>query len=256
MDVEKIESLMTEKTVAIMPIHVYGAVCDVYTLETLGKKYNIPIIYDAAHCFGVEVDGRGIGSFGAMSCFSFHATKVFHTVEGGGIGVNDPSYLPKIQALRNFGMEAGQVVLEGGNGKMHEFSAAMGLCNLKQIPFALETRKEIFSCYYARLKNAGLQCLEPQKNVTPNYAYFPVVISKESCGFTKEEVMTVLQREEIYPREYFYPITTEMPCYLGKYRGETPIAKEISEKVLCLPLYPELSLETVGKICDLICALH
>lgn len=247
-DVSKVEDLITEKTVAILPVHVYGNLCDVDILEAIGKKHDLPVIYDAAHAFGVEKNGKGAGSFGTMSCFSFHATKVFNTIEGGGICVNEPVYREAVQARRNFGMIEGEVVQDGGNFKMHEFSAAMGLCNLKLMESAFAQRKKVFSWYQEVLSGKGLQMLVPQKNVASNYAYFPVVVEKEDCGFTRAELMEGLAHEDIVGRQYFYPLTSGVSCYRGKFWGETPVAERIAQGVLCLPIYPGMEQEVVGRV--------
>lgn len=250
-DVTKIESLITEDTVAILPIHVYGNVCDVEKIQSIGKKYDIPVIYDAAHSFGVEVDGRGIGSFGDISCFSFHATKVFHTVEGGAVCVNDPIYLDKIQALRNFGYYQAEGVQEiGGNGKMNEFSAAMGLCNLKYMDEVTKKRKKVYECYESLLKNKGFRLNPTQDKVKRNYAYFPLIV--EAGDAKRELIFRALQEEGIFTRKYFYPLPQKLDVYKGKYLGETPVAQRLSESVLCLPLYPDLSLDDVERMCGII----
>lgn len=252
MDVNLIESLITEKTVAILPVHVYGMACDVYALEKLGEKYQLPIIYDAAHCFAVEVDGRGIGSFGDLSCYSFHATKIFHTIEGGAIAINQPKYQENIRAKRNFGIEDGEIVTVGGNGKMNEFSAAMGLCNLNAMGQVIEAREKVYRTYVERLGKTGLKFLPEQENVKRNYAYCPIFIDPVLCGFTRDQLYDALMAENIFTRRYFYPITSEAPCYKGKYKGESPIAQKVSESVLCLPLYPDLEAEVLATVCDLI----
>ncbi len=251
-DVRQIESLITERTCAIMPIHVYGNVCDVETIEKIAKKHNLKVIYDAAHAFGVEIEGQGIGSFGDLSCFSFHATKVFNTIEGGGICVNDENLVEKIQGIRNFGMFQGEVVDVGGNGKMNEFSAAMGLCNLKLMEKATQARKKIVTQYQESLKETGIRFLTPQEKVTANYAYFPIFIDEKKYGFTREKVYQELMKENIIVRKYFYPITSKMPCYQGKYENETPVAEQRSKEVLCLPLYPSLEENTISHICEII----
>ncbi len=254
-DVSKIESLITEKTVAILPVHVYGMACDVLALEALGKKYDLPIIYDAAHCFGVEVDGRGIGSFGALSCYSFHATKIFHTIEGGGIAINHPKYEKIIEAKRNFGIDQGEIVTVGGNGKMNEFSAAMGICNLKGMSQVIEERQKVYQSYVKKLAKTGVKFLPEQENVTKNYAYCPIFIEPELCGFTRDQLYDALMAENIFTRRYFFPISSETACYKGKYKGETPIAQKVSESVLCLPLYPDLEDAVMEEICDVIYGL-
>lgn len=252
MDSTKIEALITERTVAILPIHVYGNVCAVEEIEKIAKKQKLKVIYDAAHGFGVEVKGRGIGTFGDLSCFSLHATKVFNTVEGGCICINQAGYTEKIQAYRNFGMEKGEVEEIGGNGKMHELSAAMGLCNLPLMDEAREKRKVIFERYQEGLASTSVQINPEQTGVTRNFAYFPIVVNPVLCGFRREDILEALEQENIYPRKYFYPLTSQMNCYKGKYRGETPVAEKIAQFVLCLPIYPSLDLAVVDRVCEII----
>lgn len=254
MDVSKIEDLITDKTSAIMPVHVYGNVCDVEAIDKIAKKYKLKVIYDAAHVFGVKYKGKGIGTFGDMSMFSFHATKVFNTIEGGCLTYVDTSLADKIASLRNFGITSPESVdMVGTNAKMNEFQAVMGLCNLRHIDDELEKRSIAEAQYRKRLEAvAGIKLSPIQEHIVHNYAYFPVVFDKEIFGKNRDEVAELLGKEGIFARKYFYPITNEFSCYRGKYRGETPIAKEISENVLTLPLYADLTIEDVDRICDII----
>lgn len=251
-DADKIEALITEKTSAIIPVHVYGNVCDVEKIDAIAKKHNLKVIYDAAHVFGVKIGDRGIGTYGDISMFSFHATKVFNTIEGGCLTYSDKSLESKITSLRNFGITSPESVdYVGTNAKMNEFQAAMGLCNLKRIDECITSRKEAEKVYRERLENVPEIKLCPiQGNVIRNHAYFPVVF--EGYKLTRDEVMQKLAQNDIFARKYFYPITNEFSCYKGKYKGETPIAKEISEKVLTLPMYEGLTKEDVNRICDVI----
>ena len=251
-DADKIEALITDKTSAIIPVHVYGNVCDVEKIDAIAKKHNIKVIYDAAHVFGVKIGNRGIGSFGDISMFSFHATKVFNTIEGGCLTYSDKSIESKIASLRNFGITSPESVdMLGTNAKMNEFQAAMGLCNLKYIDENIEERKEAEEAYRERLEGAEEIKLCPvQHGVTQNHAYFPVVF--DGNKYNRDEVAQKLAQNGIFARKYFYPITNEFSCYKGKYRGETPIAKKISENVLTLPMYAGLTKEEVNRICDVI----
>ena len=251
-DADKIESLITDKTSAIIPVHVYGNVCDVEKIDAIAKKHNIKVIYDAAHVFGVKIDDRGIGSFGDISMFSFHATKVFNTIEGGCLTYSDTNLKEKISSLRNFGITGPESVdMVGTNAKMNEFQAAMGLCNLKNIDECIKSRKMAAETYRTRLENIkGIKLSPIQENVTENYAYFPVVF--DGYKYNRDEIAKKLSENDIYARKYFYPITNEFSCYKGKYKGETPIAKYISENVLTLPLYEGLTAEDVNRICDII----
>lgn len=252
-DTKKLEELITEKTSAIMPVHVYGNVCDVYEIDRIAKKYNLKVIYDAAHAFGVTVDDMGIGSFGDASMFSFHATKVFHTIEGGAITFKDENLKNKLNIVKNFGI-TGQESIDyiGTNAKMNEFQAAMGLCNLKDVDENINKRKEIVKRYKENLENInGIKLLKEQKNVKSNYSYFPVVF--DGYKNNRDEIYELLKQNNIIARKYFYPLTNNITCYKSKFNlQETPIAEYISNRVLCLPLYPDLDFEDVDRICKII----
>lgn len=252
-DVSKIESLITDKTSAIMPVHVYGNVCDVYAIEKIAKKHNLKVIYDAAHVFGVEVDGVPIGNFGDMTMFSFHATKVYHTVEGGGLVFSDPKYLTKLAQLRQFGMQGQESVpIVGTNAKMTEMHAAMGLCNLRHIDEEIAKRKKAAERYLQRLGGVkGIKLCYPKDNVKGNYAYFPVVF--DGYKYNRDEVSDLLAKENIFARKYFYPLTSDFEAYQGKFPiQDTPIARRIANNVLTLPLFADLTVEEVDRICDII----
>ncbi len=253
-DVNKIEELITDKTSAIIPVHVYGNVCDVYEIEKIAKKHNLKVIYDAAHTFGVHVGDKGIASFGDASMFSFHATKVFNTIEGGCVTYNDDTLTEKLQIQKNFGMCGEEYPEIAGNAKMNEFQAAMGLCNLRHIDEELAKRKAVVKRYQKRLSEvSGITVWQEQKGVTHNYAYLPVIFEKSVFGKSRDEVATLLGGNGIFARKYFYPITSEFECYKGKFEIQpTPVAKDVSQKVLTLPLYADLSLEEVDRICDII----
>ena len=254
MDASKIESLITPKTCAIIPVHVYGNVCNVEEIENIAKKYNLKVIYDAAHAFGVKYNNIGIGNFGDMSMFSFHATKVFNTIEGGGISYKENKYEKKLNLLKNFGITGPETTEDiGMNAKMNEFQAAMGICNLRHIDGEIKKRKRIVEEYRKRLYNIkGIKLAKIQENVESNYAYFPVVFEDE-FGKTRDEVMEELAKNNIFTRKYFYPLTTDFECYNTNYDSkETPIAKYISDRVLTLPLFADLSIEKVNEICDII----
>lgn len=250
-DVNKIEALITEKTSAIVPVHVYGSICDVEKIEEIAKKYNLKVIYDSAHAFGVKYKGRGIGSFGDANMFSFHATKVFNTIEGGCITYSDSSLTKKYNIIKNFGMENAESYVEvSGNSKMNEFQAAMGLCNLKNVDGEIEKRKNAFLRYKKNLSGIdGIKIWEEQEGVTHNYSYFPVVFDKVK----RDDVALKLSDAGIFARKYFYPITSSFECYQGKFEIQaTQVAKEISEKILTLPLYAGLTDGDVDRICDII----
>lgn len=256
-DVTKIEPLITEKTSAIIPVHVYGNVCDVEAIEKLAEKHHLKVIYDAAHTFGVEYKGRGIASFGDASMFSFHATKVFHTIEGGAVCFNENRNGLKedLYGLKNFGIR-NEVTVDavGANSKMNEFQAAMGLCNLRHIEGEIEKRSRVVARYRERLAGVpGLKLSAVQEHVKPNYAYFPVMFDPEVFYADRDYIYEKLRKEHIFTRKYFYPITNSFACYKEKYDAkDTPVALDASLKVLTLPLYADLALEDVDRICDLI----
>lgn len=252
-DVEKIESLITEETSAIIPVHVYGNVCDVEAIDRIAKKHNLKVIYDAAHTFGVTVNGQGIGTFGDASMFSFHATKVFNTIEGGAVTYNDSSIKQVLNDLKNFGITGPETVeYVGGNAKMNEFQSAMGICNLRHVNGEIIKRKKVVERYIENLKDiTGIQLSKEQVDVESNYAYFPVVF--DGYKMTRDEVFEKLKGNDIIARKYFYPLTNSFECYKDRYDvDETPVAKYIAERVLTLPLYADLALEDVDRICEII----
>lgn len=256
-DVTKIESLITDKTCAIMPVHVYGNVCNIEEIQKIADKYGLKVIYDAAHTFGVRYKGKGIGGFGNVSCFSFHATKVFNTIEGGAACFKDPEFGLDLYRLKNFGIRGPEVVdAVGANAKMNEFSAAMGICNLKHIEEEIGKRRKVVERYRANLENVdGIKLSPIQKDVVPNYAYFPVVFDEKVFGATRNEVFEKLAENDICARKYFYPLTNTFECFNGKFDVSiTPVALHISNRVLTLPLYADLPLDDVDRICNIIIA--
>ncbi|MDF1618117.1 DegT/DnrJ/EryC1/StrS family aminotransferase [Petrocella sp. FN5] len=253
MDADKIESLITDKTSAILPVHVYGHVCQVEQIETIARKYNLKVIYDAAHAFGVKVKGQGIGAFGDASMFSFHATKVFNTIEGGGVTYKDMSLKKKLNDLKNFGITGPEsVACVGGNAKMNEFQAAMGICNLRHIDDEIAKRKSVSKRYYDHLEGVeGIRLAKEQEGVDHNYGYMPVVF--DGYKMSRDVVFEALKSHEIIPRKYFYPLISRCDCYRDKHQAEaTPVALQIAENVLNLPLYADLGLDDVDRICDII----
>jgi len=252
-DVNKVEGLITERTTAIIPVHVYGNVCDVETIDNIAKKHNLKVIYDAAHTFGVTVNGRGIGSFGDASMFSFHATKVFHTIEGGAVTYNDPSIEKILDGLKNFGITGPESVdYVGGNAKMSEFQAAMGICNLRHVDSEIAKRKTVVERYISNLESIeGIKLPKEQNGIKSNYAYFPVIF--DGYKKTRDDVFEELKSQNIIARKYFYPLTNSFECYKGQYNVEdTPVAEFIAERVLTLPLYANLDLNDVDRICEII----
>ena len=252
-DVKKIEALITDKTSAIIPVHVYGNVCNVEEIQKIAKQYNLKVIYDAAHSFGVTVKGVGIGNFGDASMFSFHATKVFNTIEGGAVSYNDTSLKQILNDLKNFGITGPETVeYVGGNAKMNEFQAAMGICNLRHVDDEILKRKLVVERYNLNLGDIeGIRLPKEQDGVESNYAYFPIVF--EDFKKTRDEVFEELKTNNINARKYFYPIVNSFDCYNDDYCPEnTPVAKYIAERVLTLPLYSDLSHDDVDRICEII----
>lgn len=254
-DVTKIEELITDRTSAIMPVHVYGNVCNVEEIQRIADKYGLKVIYDAAHTFGVTYKNKGIASFGDVSCFSFHATKVFNTIEGGAACFKDKDFGLDLYRLKNFGIRGPETVDGvGANAKMNEFCAAMGLCNLRHVDEEIAKRKAVVERYVECLSGTdGIQLNPVQADVKPNYAYFPAVFDEKVFGASRNEVFDALAEEGIGARKYFYPLTNSFDCFHGKYDvNQTPVALHISKRVLTLPLYADLALEDVDRICDII----
>ena len=254
-DVDKIEALITDKTVAIVPVHVYGNICDVERIDEIAKKHNLKVIYDAAHAFSVKYKDRGIGSFGDASIFSFHATKVFNTIEGGCVTFSDKEIGKKLYKLKNFGIAGKEVVdFVGSNAKMNEFSAAMGICNLRHLGEEIDKRRIVKERYDELLsKIDGIKICDGQKDVSKNYAYYPIVVDENVYPGTRDDICDKLAEYNIFPRKYFYPITNQVDCYKDVFdAGNTPVAEYISKRVLTLPFYADLSLDKVDEICEII----
>ena len=254
-DVSKIEQLITDKTSAIVPVHVYGNMCDVEKIKEIAEKYNLKVIYDAAHAFAVDYKGISSANFGDASMFSFHATKVFNTIEGGAVCYPDDDLTVVLNDLKNFGIHGPESVqYVGGNAKMNEFSAAMGICNLRHLDDEIKKRRKVVEQYKKRLSGIkGIKLCEAQKDVKSNYAYFPVVF--DGYKYTRDEVFARLAENDIVARKYFYPLTNSFECFEGQAGydvNDTPVAKYIAERVLTLPLYADLSIQGVDKICDII----
>ena len=254
-DPNKIEALITEKTVAICPVHVYGNMCDVERIEEIAKRHNLKVVYDAAHAFAAKYKGISAACFGDVSMFSFHATKVFNTIEGGAACFKDDDLVTKLNDLKNFGIHGPESTpYIGGNAKMNEFQAAMGICNLRHLDREIAKRKAVVERYRNNLGGMpGIRFCDPQKDVTPNYAYLPVVF--DSFKKNRDEVFEELKKHDIIARKYFYPLVNDMECYRDFPTAgseKTPIAKYISDRVLTLPLYADLSLEDVDRICSII----
>ena len=255
MDATQIERLITDRTCAILPVHVYGNVCNIEEIERIAHKYGLKVLYDAAHTFGETYKGQGIGNFGDASCFSFHATKVFNTIEGGAVCYRDPDMGRRLYELKNFGIHGPEEVdAVGANAKMNEFCAAMGLCNLRHVDEEIAKRRAVVERYREHLEGVdGLRLNVQQPEVRSNYAYFPVVFDENLFGASRNEVMDALAQNGIGARKYFYPLTNTFECFHGKYDVDaTPVALHVAKRVLTLPLYADLSMEDVDRICKIV----
>lgn len=255
MDVTQIERLITDRTCAILPVHVYGNVCNIEEIERIAHKYGLKVLYDAAHTFGETYKGQGIGNFGDASCFSFHATKVFNTIEGGAVCYRDPDMGRRLYELKNFGIHGPEEVdAVGANAKMNEFCAAMGLCNLRHVDEEIAKRRAVVERYREHLEGVdGLRLNVQQPEVRSNYAYFPVVFDENLFGASRNEVMDALAKNGIGARKYFYPLTNTFECFHGKYDVDaTPVALHVAKRVLTLPLYADVSMEDVDRICKIV----
>lgn len=246
-DPKKIEEAITENTQAILATHVYGNPCDVDAIEVIAKKHNLKVIYDAAHAFGVEVNGRSVFEYGDISTCSLHATKLYHTIEGGLLVTKNSDLLKKLASIRNFGISGFDSFSDLGiNGKNSEFHAAMGLANLKYIEQIHEKRKALVALYDEKLKN--LKAVKPvwHSSATENYPYYPIVLESEDLLLKLKQEM---DKQEIFTRRYFYPSLASAVPYLPKL--ELPITEDIARRSLCLPLYYDLTFEEVELIARL-----
>lgn len=251
LDPKKIEALITPKTVALVPVHVYGSLCDTDAIEEIAKRHNLKVIYDAAHAFGVSKNGLSAAGFGDASMFSFHATKVFNTIEGGCVTYKDETLKDQLDCRKNFGQQSEDCIYAAGNAKMSEFQAAMGLCNLRHLKEEIAKRRAAVEQYRRRLGGVkGIYLIPNQEGVESNYAYFPAVF--ESYKLTRDQVFLKLREKDIIARKYFAPLTSEFSCYKDLPKGDTPLAKAVAERVLCLPLYADLTPAEVDRICDAI----
>ena len=251
-DPAKVEAAITEKTVAILPVHCYGIPCDVNRLQILADKYNLKLIYDAAHAFGVKHQGQSLLNFGDMSIISFHATKVFNTFEGGAIVCHTAEMKQRIDQLKNFGIVNETTISDVSlNGKLSEVHAALGLLQLKTIDKNLEERNRIDILYRQLLADVeGIYCIDRLNLDRDNCSYFPIVIS-EDYPLSRDQLFDKLKEHQIFARKYFYPLMTDLNIY-QEYISFTPKAKLLSEQVLCLPMYPSLTVEQVEVIVSFI----
>lgn len=243
---DKIEAAITPKTTAIMPVHCYGKPCDIEGIQQVADKYGLKVIYDAAHAFGVEINGKSILEYGDMSTLSFHATKVYNTLEGGALVVKDKKTKQRIDYLKNFGFTGEtEVVAPGINSKMDEARAAYGILNLKQVDAAIELRHQVAVRYRETLKNVeGVTFFEDMQGVKHNYSYFPIFVDAEKYGMTRDELYFKMKEQNVLGRRYFYPLISTFSTYRGleSSRPENlPIAHKIAEQVICLPIHHEIN---------------
>ena len=256
-DVNKIEAAITSRTSAIMPVHCYGRPCDTRAIQDIADKYGLKVIYDAAHAFGVEVDGRSILNEGDMSTLSFHATKVYNTIEGGALICHDEKTKQRIDYLKNFGF-AGEttVVAPGLNSKMDEIRAAYGLLNLRQVDSAIEARHQVAIKYREALKDvSGITFFDDIEGVRHNYSYFPIFVDEENYGMSRDELYFKMRDANVYGRRYFYPLISTFSTYRGLHSSNPdnlPVATRIANQVICLPMHHALSYEDIQRIIELI----
>jgi dTDP-4-amino-4,6-dideoxygalactose transaminase len=257
LDPEKVEAAITPNTTAIMPVHVYGNPCKLEAFQQIADTYNLKLIYDAAHAFGVEVNGQSVLNFGDLSVLSFHATKVFNTFEGGAIVCHDEKMKRHIDDLKNFGFRGETTVIAPGiNAKMNELQAAFGLLQLKYIDEAREKRKQIAETYREELAGIkGIHCLNDLPDTKHAYSYFPILVEEQEYGMSRDELYAKLKENNIFSRRYFYPLISNFPTYRGltsANKDNLPVANDIAEKVLCLPIYSVIQQSDIERIITLI----
>ena len=258
-DADKIESLITPKTTAIVPVHVYGIPCDIDRIKEIADNYGLKVIYDSAHAFGVNYKGKSLFNYGDISIASFHATKIFNTFEGGALFSHDKKLNELIYYLKNFGfMGESKIVMPGHNAKFNEFQAALGILQLEEIDKCIVDSKKIFNRYFDGLSDIeGITFVNPlsMKDVEWNYSYCPILIDESKLGNGRDEVYSTLAKKDVYARKYFYPLVSNLVCYrdLPSANNENlAVANMISKKVLCLPLYPDLSSSIQNYIIEII----
>lgn len=255
LDPNKIEAAITPKTTAIMPVHVYGKPCKTKEIQEIADKYGLKVIYDAAHAFGVEVNGKSILNEGDISTLSFHATKVYNTVEGGAMVMHDEKTKKRIDYLKNFGF-AGEteVIAPGINSKMDEIRSAYGIINLRQVDAAIESRRQTAIKYRDALRNVeGITFFDDMPGVKHNYSYFPIFIDAEKFGMTRDELYAKMKELNVLGRRYFYPLISEFSTYRSlpsATKENLPVAHKMAEEVICLPMYAELTDEDVERVID------
>ena len=257
LDPEKVEAAITPQTTAIMPVHVYGNPCKLERFQQIADTYGLKLIYDAAHAFGVKINGNSILNYGDLSILSFHATKVFNTIEGGAIISPDAKTKKRIDFLKNFGFaDETTVIAPGINAKMNEVQAAYGLLQLKYVDGCIEKRKKIATTYREKLKGInGITFMEDIAGVNHSYSYFPILVDKENFGITRDELYEKLKEHNIFVRRYFYPLISQFPTYRGLSSSKPenlPVATKVADQVICLPIYPNLEQDQLDKIIEII----
>lgn len=256
-DTQKIESMITPQTTAILAVHVFGTPCDVVKIQEIANRYGLRVIYDAAHAFGVEIDGAGIGSFGDISMFSFHATKLFHTAEGGALTFNDPNLKARIDLLKNFGIKnEEEVVMPGINGKMNEIQAALGLLNMELLEGERAKRRLLIETYRGALEGLdGIAFMEDIPEVKNSHQYFIIRVEEEIFGRSRDYIYAEFKKYNVFVRKYFYPLCSDYTCYQYLPSASPlnlPVAKKVAEEVLAMPLYGDLTIGSVEKICGIL----
>lgn len=254
---ELVEALITPKTTAILPVHVFGRPCRVYDIQAVADKYGLKVLYDAAHAFGVKMDGKSIASFGDVSMFSLHATKIFHTIEGGALTFHSPHMKERADSLRNFGNRPNENVAEPGtNGKLNEVQAAVGILVLKKVEAEIARRREVTVLYRQLLEGVpGIKVSGDVEGVSHNYPYFVIRVDKSGYGLSRDELFEKLKKYNIFARKYFYPLCSNFQCYGGlpsAARSRLPVANKIAETVLALPLHGRMTDNDVMKVCGII----
>ena len=257
LDPDRVEAAITPQTTAIMPVHVYGNPCKLERFQEIANTYGLRLIYDAAHAFGVKINGNSVLNYGDLSILSFHATKVFNTIEGGAIISPDEKTKKRIDYLKNFGFaDETTVIAPGINAKMNEIQSAYGLLQLKQVDHHIDKRKQIAIRYRELLRGIkGISFIEDIQGVDHAYSYFPILVEKEKFGITRDQLYENLKKHNIYGRRYFYPLISQFPTYRGlpsSKPNNLPVASKVAEQIICLPIFPNLDLSMIANIVNII----
>jgi dTDP-4-amino-4,6-dideoxygalactose transaminase len=257
LDSDKIEAMITPKTTAILPVHIYGNPCNTEKIERIADKYDLKVIYDAAHAFGVKQNGETILNYGDLSILSFHATKVFNTIEGGAIISHDAKTKKRVDNLKNFGIVGENTIVTSGiNGKMNEIQSAYGLLQLNSIDESIQKRKKIAQLYSQQLAGIkGISVLKDIDGVEHNYAFYPIFVNKDKFGHSRDELFDELKKHNINGRKYYYPLISQLSTYKGldsSKSGNLPIAEKVTRQVICLPIHPQLMKDDIAKIINII----